>query len=66
MGNSEGKRPLGRPKRRLQDNIKMNLGEIEWGVMEKIDLLQDRDQWRARVNMVMNRLVPKKCWEILL
>jgi hypothetical protein len=58
MGEPEGKRPLGRPKRRLVDNIKMDLREIEWDGMDSIDLAQDRDQWRALVNKVMNFRVP--------
>jgi hypothetical protein len=58
VGKAEGKRPLGRPRRRLVDNIKMNLREIGWVSMDWIDLVQDRDQWRARVNTVMNLQVP--------
>jgi hypothetical protein len=58
VGNPKGKRPLGRPRRRWEDNIKINLGEIGWGVMEWIDLVQDRDQWKVLVNMVMNFRVP--------
>jgi hypothetical protein len=58
VGNREGKRPLGRPRRRSVDNIKMDLREIRWGGMDWIDLAQDRDQWRAHVNMVMNLRVP--------
>jgi hypothetical protein len=54
MGTPEGNRPLGRPKRRREDNIKMYLREIGWGGMDWIDLVQDRDQWRALVNTVMN------------
>jgi hypothetical protein len=54
----EGKRPLGRPRSRWVDNIKMVLREIEWGSMNWIDLAQDRDQWRALVNVVMNLRVP--------
>jgi hypothetical protein len=54
VGKSEGKRPLGRPRRRWADNIKMGLREIGWSGMDWIDLAQDRDQWRALVNMVMN------------
>jgi hypothetical protein len=50
----EGKRPLGRPKRRWVDNIKINLREIDWSGMDGIDLAQDRDQWRALVNTVTN------------
>jgi hypothetical protein len=58
VGNPEGKRPLGRPRRRWEDNIKMDLREIEWGVMDWIDLAQDRDQWNALVNTVVNLRVP--------
>jgi hypothetical protein len=54
MGKPEGKRPLGRPRRRWEDNIKLDLREIGWGGMDRIDLSQDRDQWRTLVNMVMN------------
>jgi hypothetical protein len=54
----EGKRPLGRPRRRWVDNIKMDLREIGWGSMDWIDLARDRDQWRALVNTVMNLPVP--------
>jgi hypothetical protein len=54
----EGKRPLGRPRRRWLDNIKTNLREIGWDGMDWIDLAQDRDQWRALLNMVMNLWVP--------
>jgi hypothetical protein len=53
VGKPEGKRPLGRPRRRWVDNIKMDLREMDW-----IDLAQDRDQWRALVNTVMNFRVP--------
>jgi hypothetical protein len=54
VGKPEGKRPLGRPRRRWADNIKMDLGEIGWDGMEWIDLAQDRDQWLALVNTMMN------------
>jgi hypothetical protein len=50
----EGKRPLGRPRRRWANNIKMDLREIGWDGMDWIDLAEDRDQWRALVNTVMN------------
>jgi hypothetical protein len=53
----EGQRPLGKPRRRL-DNVKMVLREIGWGGMDWIDLVQDRDQWRALVNTMMNLRVP--------
>jgi hypothetical protein len=58
VGNPEGKRPLGRQRRRWVDNIKMDLREIGWDVMDWIDLAQERDQWRALVNTVMNLRVP--------
>jgi hypothetical protein len=54
VGKLEGKRPLGRPRRRWLDNIKMDLGEIGWHGMDWIELAQDRDQWKALVNTVMN------------
>jgi hypothetical protein len=54
----EGKRPLGRPRRRWVDNIKMDPREIGWDGMDWIELAQDRDQWRALVNTVMNLRVP--------
>jgi hypothetical protein len=55
----EGKRSLERLERRWEDNIKMYLREIGWGGMDWIDLAQDRDQWRAVVNKVMNIRVHK-------
>jgi hypothetical protein len=58
MGKPEGKRPLGRSRRRWVDNIKMDLREIEWGGMDWIDPAQDRNQWRALVNTVINLRVP--------
>jgi hypothetical protein len=58
VGKSEGKRPLGRPKRRWVDNIKLDLREIGWDDVDWIDMFQDRDQWRALVNTVMNLWVP--------
>jgi hypothetical protein len=54
VGKPEGKRPLERPRRMWEDNIRMNLGEIGWGVIDWIDLAEDRDQWRALVNTAMN------------
>jgi hypothetical protein len=54
VGKREGKRPLGRPRRMWLDNIEMDLREIGWDGMDLIDLAQDRDQWRAYVNAVMN------------
>jgi hypothetical protein len=58
VGKPEGRRPLGRPRRRWVDNIKMDLMEIEWDGRDWIELAQDRDQWRALVNTVMNLRVP--------
>jgi hypothetical protein len=58
VGKPEGKKPLGRPRRRWVDNIKMDLREIGWDGMVWIDLAQERDQWRALVNTVMNLRVP--------
>jgi hypothetical protein len=58
VGKPEGKRPLGRPRRRWVDNIKMALREIGWDGVGWIDLAQDRDQWRALVSTVMNLRVP--------
>jgi hypothetical protein len=63
VGKPEGKRPLGRPRRRWVDNIKMDLREIGWDGVDWIELAQDRDQWRALVNTVMNLKVPYNCWE---
>jgi hypothetical protein len=54
VGKPEGKRPLRRPRRRWVDNIKKGIREIGWGGVDWIDLAQDRDQWRALVNTVMN------------
>jgi hypothetical protein len=54
MGKPEGRRSLGRPKRRCEDGIRMDLREIGWGNVEWIQLAQDRDPWRVLVNTVMN------------
>jgi hypothetical protein len=56
--NPEGKRPLGRPRRRWVDNIRMDLGEVKWGDMDWISLAQDRNRGRALVNSVLNLRVP--------
>ena len=58
VGKPEGKRPLGRPRRRLEDNIKMELKEVGSDPGEWIDLAEDKDQWRAYVRAVMNLWVP--------
>jgi hypothetical protein len=54
VGMPEGKRPLGRTRHRWVDNIKMDHREIGWDNMDWIDVAQDRDQWKALVNMVLN------------
>jgi hypothetical protein len=54
VGKPEGKRPLGRPRRRWEDGIRIDLGEIDLGVVDWIRLTQDRDRWRAVVSAVMN------------
>ena len=58
VGKLEGKRPLGRPRRRWEDNIKMDLQEVGCGGVDRIELAHDRDRWRALVNAVMNLRVP--------
>ena len=58
MGEPEGERPLGRPRHRWEDNIKMDLQELGCGGMDWIEVTQDRDRWRAVVNAVMNLQVP--------
>jgi hypothetical protein len=60
---SEGKRPLGRPRRRWEDKIRMDLRETGWGSVEWIQLAQNKDRWRTVVNTVMNLrvLAPRSC-----
>ena len=58
VGKPEGKRPLGRPRRRWEDDIKMDLQEVGCGGMDWIELAQGRDRWRELVNAAMNRRVP--------
>jgi hypothetical protein len=57
VGRPEGRRPLGRPRHRWEDNIKVDIQDVGWD-MDWIELAQDRDRWRAVVNAVMSRLVP--------
>jgi hypothetical protein len=58
VGKPEGKRPLGRHRHKLEDNTKIYFREIEWGVMDWIQLVQGRDQWWDLVDMVMNLRIP--------
>jgi hypothetical protein len=57
-GNPDGKKPLGKPRRKWVDNIRMDLGEVGWGNLGWIGLAQDRNRWRAVVNSVLNLRVP--------
>ena len=59
VGETEGKRPLGRPRRRWEDNIKMDLQEVRGSCEDWMELAQDRDMWRALVSTVMNLRFPK-------
>jgi hypothetical protein len=54
VGRRDGRRPLGRPRRRWEDNIKIDLQEVRWKGVDWIDMAQDWDRWRAVVNAVMN------------
>ena len=58
MGKPEGKRPLGRPRHRWEDNIKLDFQEVGWWCVDWFDVAHDRDMWRALVNAVMNFWVP--------
>jgi hypothetical protein len=58
VGKPEGKRPLGRPRRRWVYNIRMDLGEVRWSDVDWIGLAQDRNRWRGLVNSVLNLRVP--------
>jgi len=65
VGKAEGKRPLGRPRRRWVCNIRMDLQEVGCGYMDWIGLAQDRDRWRTIVSAVMKTLGSVKCGEFL-
>jgi len=66
VGKPEGKRPLGRPKLRWEDNIKINLKEVGYGGMDWLELAQDKDRWRVIVNALMNFRGSTKFGEFLL
>jgi hypothetical protein len=66
VGKPEGKRPLGRPRRRWVDNVRMDFGDVGWGDVDWIGLAQDRNKWRALVSSVF--IEPSgsmKCWETI-
>jgi len=64
-GEPEGKRPLGKPRRKWGDNIKKDLQDVGYGSMDWMDVAQDRDRWRALVNAVMNFRVPSNAGNVL-
>jgi hypothetical protein len=65
VGRPEGRRPLGRPRHRWEDNIKMDLQEVGWGGMDWIDMAEDRHRWRALLSAVMNLWVPQNAGNFL-
>jgi hypothetical protein len=65
VGKPEGKKPVGRPRRKWKNDFKTNIKEIEWDGMDCIDLTLDRDQWRALVNTVINLRVPYSFGKLL-
>ena len=65
VGKPEGKRPMGRPRHRWEDNIKMDLQELGGGCDDWRELAQDRDRWRALVSTVMNLRIPKNAGSFL-
>jgi hypothetical protein len=65
VGKPEGRRPLGRPRRRWLDNIRMDLIEVGWGDVDWIGLAQDRDRWRALVYFGIEPSDSIKCWETI-
>jgi hypothetical protein len=64
VGRPEGKSPVGRPRRRWLDNIRMDLVEVGWGDVDCICLAQEGDKWRALVNSVLNFRVPQNAWKL--
>jgi hypothetical protein len=64
VGKPEGRRPLGRPRRRWVDNIRMDLEEVGWGDVNWIGLAKDRNRWRAVVNSVLNLRVPRNAGKL--
>jgi hypothetical protein len=58
VGKPEVRKPLGRPRRKWVDNVRMDLGEVGWGDVDWIGLAKDRNRWRALVNLVLNLRVP--------
>jgi hypothetical protein len=64
VGKPDGKRTLGRPRRRWVDNIRMDLGEVQWGGVGWIGLAEDRNRWRTLVNSVLNLRVPQNAGEL--
>jgi hypothetical protein len=64
VGRQEGKRQLGKPRRRWVDNIRISLGEVGWGDVDRIGLAQDRNRWRALVNSVLNLQVPRNAGKL--
>jgi len=65
VGKPEGRRPLGRPRRRWEDNIRMDLREVGCGCVDWMELAQDRDRWRLLVSAVMNLRVPQNAGNFL-
>jgi hypothetical protein len=65
VGKPEGRRPLGIPRLWWLDNIRMDLVEVGWGDVDLIGLAQDRDRWRALLNLVLNLRGSVKCWETM-
>jgi hypothetical protein len=64
VGKPKGKRPLGRPRRRLVDNVRMDLGEMGWSDVDWIGLAQYRNRWRALVNSVLNLRIPRNAGKL--